>query len=104
MNPNSADELVPKEKLADFVKQAIFLLFEGQVSDTLILSSYKISTVLKQKLGKSFKIDRIGRSLARIAKQKKLKKLATRVPKYEIRKSEIEKFNLTDETPAPKQK
>ena len=73
MKPNTSDELIPKEKLADFVKQAINLLLEGQVSDTLILSSYKINTILKHKLGKNFKIDRVGRALARIAKQKKLK-------------------------------
>ena len=92
MSPNSTIDDVPKEKLSEFVKQAINLLLEGQVSETLILSSYKIKTVLNQRLGKNFKVDRVGRCLASIAKQKKLEKLNTRVPKYVLLKSEFDPF------------
>lgn len=93
LDPNSD---VSTETLAEFVKRAINLLMEGQVSETLILSSYKINSVLQRKLGKNFKIDRIGRTLARIARQKELKKLSTRVPKYILHKSEFTKFPVSE--------
>ena len=94
MVPSPHESVIPKETLAEFVQRAIHLLMEGQVSETLILSSYKINTVLQQKLGKNFKVDRIGRSLSRIAKQKQLKKLSTRVPKYILTKADYAKFPL----------
>ncbi|MHA1647932.1 MAG: hypothetical protein ACTSVL_10200 [Promethearchaeota archaeon] len=86
---------ISSEGLMDFVKRAINLLMEGQVSETFILSSYKINTVLKQRFGKDFKVDRIGRALSRLAKQNELKKLKTRVPKYELKKSSFKKFETS---------
>jgi hypothetical protein len=47
-------------------------------------------------MGVEFKIDRIGRALARIAKQNKLKKIATKIPKYEIKVSKFRGFVLPD--------
>lgn len=96
MNPDTPHGKVSSETLAEFVQRAINLLMEGQVSETLILSSYKINTVLHQRFGKNFKVDRIGRCLARIAKQKELKKLTTRVPKYILHKSEFTKFPVSE--------
>lgn len=96
MNYSSSKTPVSKETLSEFVKRAINLLMEGQVSETLILSSYKINTVLQQRFGKEYKVDRIGRALARIAKQKELKKLSTRVPKYILHKSDFVKFPVKD--------
>ena len=85
---------VPKETIFEYVQRAINLLIEGQVSETLILSSRKINSILQEKCGKNFKIDRIGRALARIARQKELKKISTSVPKYILKKSEFVKFSV----------
>ena len=80
------------DSLTEFVLHAIRLLLRGQVSDTLILSSHKINTVLMAHLGKNFKIDRIGRCLARIAKKNKLQRITTRVPKYILQKNQFALF------------
>jgi hypothetical protein len=89
-------EKASSETIGMFVKRAINLLLQNQISDTLILSSYKISTVLKTYFGKDFKVEQIGRCLARIAKQNKMKKMSTRIPKYELRKSKFREFQLAD--------
>lgn len=96
MLPDPSPSNVSSETLTEFIQRAINLLMEGQVSETLIISSYKINTVLQQKLGKNVKIDRIGRALARLAKQKELKKLSTRVPKYVLKKSEFTRFPVSE--------
>jgi uncharacterized membrane protein YheB (UPF0754 family) len=87
---------VSTEKISEFVKRAISMLIQNQVSDTLILSSYKINTVVKNHLGKDFKVERIGRCLAKIAKQNKLKRIHTKIPKYELRKSKFRGFQNPD--------
>jgi hypothetical protein len=69
---------------------------QKQISETLILSSYKINTVLKTYMGVEFKIDKIGRALAKIAKQNKLKKIPTKIPKYEMRVTKFKGFVLPD--------
>jgi len=86
------------DSLTEFVLHAIRLLLDGQVSDTLILSSHKINTVLMSHLGKNFKIDRIGRCLARIAKKNKLPRITTRVPKYVLQKNQFALFLGTKHT------
>lgn len=75
-----------------FVTQAIDTLVKNQISDTLILSSYKINTVIKNYFGKNFKAEVVGRCLARLAKHNSLKRIKTRIPKYELRKSNFSKF------------
>jgi uncharacterized membrane protein YheB (UPF0754 family) len=87
---------VSQETITDFVKKAVNLLLQKQISETMILSSYKINTVLKNYMGVEFKIDRIGRSLARLAKQNKLKRIPTKIPKYELRVSKFKGFQLPD--------
>ena len=86
------------DSLTEFVLHAIRLLLQGQVSDTLILSSHKINTVLMARLGKNFKIDRIGRCLARIAKKNKLPRITTRVPKYVLQKNQFRLFTSNEYT------
>ena len=73
-----------QDTLTEFVKQAINLLITGQVSETLILSSHKINTILEERFGTSFPVDRIGRVLARIANEHEFKRLTTKIPKYEL--------------------
>ena len=83
-----------KDSLSDHVKQAINLLVNKQISETVVLSSYKINTILKTYFGKEYKIDRIGRALASIAKNKKLKRISTKIPKYELKVSKFKSFQL----------
>ncbi|UYP45092.1 hypothetical protein NEF87_001377 [Candidatus Lokiarchaeum ossiferum] len=96
MIENSQYENVPKEKVSEFVLRAIGMLMEGQVSETIILSSHKINSILQEKLGKSLKVDRIGRALARIARKNELKKMSTRVPKYILKKSQFNKLSVPE--------
>jgi len=79
------DRLKKKEKpLREFLVEAIDFLVDKQVSETLILSSYKINTVFKTHFGVNFRVDRIGRALSRFAKKKKLERLGTNIPKYKL--------------------
>ncbi len=82
----------PNEGLVENVKKAIEILLENQISDTLVLSSYKLSTVMENYLGKKYKTEMVGRKLARIAKTLKLNRLDTRIPKYELSKSGFSGF------------
>jgi hypothetical protein len=84
------------ETIRPFVDKAIFMLIKNQISDTLILSSYKINTVIKNNFGKDFKVEVVGRCLARIAKQNQLRRISTRIPKYELGKSKFHAFRLPD--------
>ena len=80
--------------LKDYVKKAIELLCKKNISDVVILSSYKINSILKENYGVDIKVDRIGRILSNIAKQNKLKRLQTNIPKYQIRISRLYKLKL----------
>ena len=76
---------VDKESLLSYIKKAIKLLCEMNVSEVVILSSYKINSVLKENFGVSIKVDKIGRILSGIAKRNHLKRLSTSIPKYKLR-------------------
>ena len=78
-----------KEKLVLLIKKAIELLCEKNISDVVILSSYKINSVLKDQYGLDIKVDRIGRILSNIAKRNQLKRLSTNIPKYKLKISNI---------------
>jgi len=78
-----------KEKLVLLIKKAIELLCEKNISDVVILSSYKINSVLKEQYGVDIKVDRIGRVLSTIAKRNQLKRLNTNIPKYKLHISRI---------------
>lgn len=73
-----------KEKLLPLIKQAIEMLCEKNLSDVVILSSYKINSVLKDNYGVNIKIDKIGRALSNLAKRNQLKRLSTNIPKYKL--------------------
>ncbi len=74
-----------KDSLLDYVKQAIKLLCEKNISEVVVLSSYKINSVLKENFGIYIKVDKIGRILNNIAKRNSLKRLSTQIPKYKLR-------------------
>jgi len=78
-----------KETLIKLVKQGIEMLAERNISSILVLSSYKINSVLKDNYGVDIKVDRIGRILSNIAKNNKLKRLGTQIPKYQLQKSKV---------------
>lgn len=81
-----------KEKLILLIKKAIELLCEKNISDVVILSSYKINSVLKEQYGLNIKVDRIGRILSNIAKRNHLKRLSTSIPKYKLKISNFTKL------------
>ncbi|MFX0012607.1 MAG: hypothetical protein ACFE9R_20000 [Candidatus Hermodarchaeota archaeon] len=78
-----------KESLLKFVKQAIEMLCEKNISSVVILSSYKINAVLKEQLGVDIRVDRIGRILSNLAERNKLKRLSTNIPKYKLTISKL---------------
>ena len=78
-----------KENLLIYIKKAIKLLCEKNISSVVILSSYKINSVLKENFGIDIKVDKIGRVLSTIAKRNHLKRLNTNIPKYRL---QISKF------------
>ena len=78
-----------KETLNLYIKKAIELLCEKNISKVVILSSYKINSVLKDNFGVDIKVDRIGRILSKIAKLNELKRLSTNIPKYKLSISKV---------------
>ena len=78
------DKSTEKEKLVLLIKKGIELLCEKNISNVVILSSYKINSVLKDNYGVNIKVDRIGRVLSNIAKRNELKRLSTNIPKYKL--------------------
>ncbi|MFW9873802.1 MAG: hypothetical protein ACFFG0_11910 [Candidatus Thorarchaeota archaeon] len=78
-----------KENLINLVKKAIELLCEKNISSVVILSSYKINSVLRENYGVDIKVDRIGRILSRVAKLNQLKRLNTNIPKYKLHISRV---------------
>lgn len=76
---------IDKESLLSYIQKAIKLLCEKNVSEVVILSSYKINSVLKENFGVLIKVDKIGRILSGIAKRNQLKRLSTSIPKYRLR-------------------
>ncbi len=91
MNNNN----IEKEKLVALIEKAIKLLCEKNLSKCVILSSYKITSVLKDSYGVDIKVDRIGRILSSIAKRNKLKRLNTNIPKYKLHISMLSSLKFT---------
>jgi hypothetical protein len=81
--------LESRESLIKLVKKAIELLCEKNISNIVILSSYKINSVLKESYGVDIKVDKIGRILSKIAKLNELKRLNTNIPKYKLQISKV---------------
>lgn len=81
-------------KLQLYVRKAIELLCQKNFSDVVILSSYKINSVLREYFGVNIKVDRIGRMLANIAKKNQLKRLKTNIPKYSLKISRLSKLKF----------
>jgi hypothetical protein len=79
-----SEKYIDKESLLVYVKKAIKLLCEKNISNVVILSSYKINSVLKENYGVNIKVDKIGRILSNIAKRNHLKRLSTNIPKYRL--------------------
>jgi hypothetical protein len=79
-----------REKILHLIEKAIKLLCEKSYSQVVVLSSYKINSVLKENFGVDIKVDKIGRLLSNVAKRNKLKRLSTKIPKYKLN---ISKFS-----------
>ena len=78
-----------RETLIRLIKRAIELLCEKNISSVVILSSYKINSVLKDNFGLNIKVDIIGRILSKVAKLNELKRLNTNIPKYKLKISKV---------------
>jgi len=78
-----------KDTIIRLVKKAIELLCEKNISSVVILSSYKINSVLRENFGVNIKVDKIGRVLSKIAKLNELKRLNTNIPKYKLQISKV---------------
>ncbi len=78
-----------RDKIISLVKQAIEMLCEKNVSNIVILSSYKINSVLKENFGINVRVDKIGRILSNIAQRNQLKRLKTNIPKYKLQISMV---------------
>ena len=85
----SKKQFESRESLIRLVKKAIELLCEKNISKVVILSSYKINSVLKESYGVNIKVDKIGRILSKIAKLNELKRLNTNIPKYKLQISKV---------------
>jgi len=83
------EKLETRESLINLVRKAIELLCEKNISSVVILSSYKINSVLKENFGIDIKVDKIGRILSRVAKLNELKRLSTNIPKYKLQISKV---------------
>ena len=79
-----------REKILHLIEKAIKLLCEKSYSQVVVLSSYKINSVLKENFGVDIKVDKIGRLLSNVAKRNQLKRLNTKIPKYKL---QISKFS-----------
>jgi len=79
-----------REKILHLIEKAIKLLCEKSYSQMIVLSSYKINSVLKENFGVDIKVDKIGRILSNVAKRNQLKRLNTKIPKYKLN---ISKFS-----------
>jgi hypothetical protein len=83
-----------RESLIKLVRNAIELLCEKNISSVVILSSYKINSVLKESFGVDIKVDKIGRILSKVAKLNELKRLNTNIPKYRLQISKVSKLEF----------
>ncbi|MHA1728989.1 MAG: hypothetical protein ACTSWY_09680 [Promethearchaeota archaeon] len=81
-----------EDSIFDWIVKSIDLLVHNSISETVILSSYKLNTVLKNNYGVNIRVDKIGRTLRKYAEQRKLKRLATNIPKYAITKADYKEF------------
>jgi hypothetical protein len=89
MQMETQPEKQDKETLINLVKQGIEMLAERNISEVVVLSSYKINSVLKDNYGIDIKVDRIGRILSTVAKNNHLKRLNTNIPKYKLQISKV---------------
>ncbi|MHA1342847.1 MAG: hypothetical protein ACTSQG_02580 [Promethearchaeota archaeon] len=86
---NMDKDAMDKENITSYMRKAIKLLCEKNISEIVILSSYKINSVLKENYGIDIKVDKIGRILSNLAKRNQLKRLNTNIPKYKLQISKL---------------
>ena len=78
-----------KDDIKSLMQKAIKMLCEKNISEIVILSSYKINSLIAEKFGVNIKIERVGRILSNIAKRNGLKRLSTNIPKYRLKLSKF---------------
>lgn len=83
-----------KSEFVENVKKAIQYLLKRQIGNCLVLSSYKVSSVLKDRFGTDINISKVGRFISKFAKVNKLERLTTNVPKFKIEKKQFNRLNF----------
>jgi len=81
----------------EWVKKSVDLLVHKSLSETIIISSYKLNAILKENYGINLKIDKIGRALSKYAKQNELKRLGTNIPKYQMSRKQYDEIKKKEE-------
>jgi len=83
-----------KPDLAEDMKQALIQLMKGHVGTCLVISSYKIASVLKDRFGTDVNVSKVGRFLAKFAKENELERLDTNVPKFKIDRDKFDSISF----------
>ena len=65
-----------------------------QIGNCLVLSSYKVASVLKDKFGTDVNVSKVGRFISKFAKMNDLERLSTNVPKFKIEKDKFNKLQF----------
>lgn len=93
-----------KDELEFNVITAIGQLMKGHVGSCLVLSSYKLASVLKDRFGTDVNITKIGRFLSKFAKVNELERLDTNVPKFKLDRDRFDQVTFDLDGPRPRRK
>ena len=83
-----------REELEFNVMTAIAQLMKGHVGSCLVLSSYKLASVLKDRFGTDVNITKVGRFLSKFARVNELERLGTNVPKFKLDRARFDQVTF----------
>lgn len=81
-----------QENFKENIINALAVLMKGHVGTCIVLSSYKVASVLKDKFGTDVNISKVGRFISKFAKQNDLERLNTNIPKFKMTKDQFDKI------------
>ena len=89
---------MPDDKIfSEELKEAIRLLMKGHVGSSLVISSYKVASVLKDRFGTDINMSKIGRFISKFAKENDLERLDTNVPKFKIDREKFDSIKFEED-------
>ena len=90
---------MPDDKtFAEELKEAIRQLMKGHVGSSLVISSYKVASVLKDRFGTDVNMSKVGRFISKFAKENELERLDTNVPKFKIDREKFDSIKFDEES------